>query len=121
MGYAVLADLLLIVHLFFILFVVSGGLLVVWWRGWIWLHLPAAAWGAMVEIMGWYCPLTPWEWRLRRLAGEAGYEGSFVEHYLLPLIYPSGLTRGMQLAMGLSVVLINLGFYLWIWRKNRRG
>ncbi len=119
MGYALLADLLLTVHFLFILFVVFGGLLVASHRAWIWLHLPAVLWGALVELMGWICPLTPWEWRLRELAGGSGYTEGFVQHYLLPLIYPAGLTRELQLAMGLAVLLINLGVYLWIWRRNR--
>ncbi len=121
MAYAISADLLLVFHFLFILFVLFGGLLVAWRVACIWLHIPAAAWGAAVEIMGWYCPLTPWEIRLRRLAGETGYEGSFVEHYLLPLIYPVGLTRELQLAIGVGVLVLNLGIYWWIWQQRRRA
>ena len=118
MPYALLADLTLLVHLLFILFVVLGGLLV-WRHAWVaWLHLPAAAWGVMVEVMGWYCPLTPLENRLRLLAGEAPYAGDFIGRYLLAAIYPDGLTREVQIALGLAALLVNLFVYAHFLRRR---
>ncbi|BAU72955.1 DUF2784 domain-containing protein [Metapseudomonas furukawaii] len=115
------ADAVLLLHLAFILFVVLGGLLVLRWPRLALLHLPAVAWGATVECLQLLCPLTPLENRLRRLAGERGYEGGFIEHYLEPLIYPAGLTPGIQLGLGALVLLINLVPYgLLLWRLRRR-
>lgn len=105
------ADALALLHLGFVLFVAFGGLLVLRWPRLAWLHLPAAAWGAWVEFAGWFCPLTPLENALRRIAGTAGYSGGFIDHYLWPLIYPAGLTRDVQLALGLGVVAINTAVY----------
>ncbi len=106
------ADLLVVVHLSFILFVVLGGFLVLRWPGLAWAHVPAAVWGALIELSGQIaCPLTPLEQALRRAAGEAGYEGGFIQHYLVPLVYPPGLTRDMQIAIGVSVVAINAFAY----------
>lgn len=121
MTYKLLADFVLLVHLAFVLFVVLGGIAV--WRApkLAWLHLPAAAWGALIEFKGWICPLTPWEQSLRRLAGEEGYSGGFVEHYLLPLIYPEGLTRDDQILLGLLVLAINIIFYALIFRLKTRN
>ena len=105
-------------HFLFILFVMLGGLLVLRYRWVAWLHVPAAVWGAVVELAGWLCPLTPWEISLRLRAGEVGYETGFIEHYLIPLIYPPGLTRQLQIAIGAGVVTLNLGIYLWIWHRR---
>jgi len=105
------ADALVLLHLAFILFVVLGGLLVAWRPRLAWLHLPAAAWGAWIEAAGAICPLTPWENRLRAMAGDAGYPGGFVEHYLIPLVYPPGLTPSDQRWLALGVVLLNLAIY----------
>jgi hypothetical protein len=109
-----LADLLAIAHLAFIVFVVLGGLLVLrrWWLSL--LHLPAAIWGVFIEATGGICPLTPLENELRRLSGSAGYPGGFVEHYLLPLIYPTNLTREVQLVLALLVLLANLAVYSFV-------
>ena len=115
MLYSLAATTLLALHATFIAFAVFGGLLVRWRGGWVWLHLPAAAWAAAVVMAGWICPLTPWEQALRRAAGQEGYTGGFVEHYLLAAIYPDGLTRGMQISLGAGVVLINLLIYAWVW------
>ena len=105
------ADALVLLHLGFIVFVVLGGLLAAW-RPWLaWLHLPAAAWGAWIEAAGAICPLTPWENRLRQAAGESGYPGGFVEHYLIPLVYPPGLDATHQRWLALAVVLLNLAIY----------
>jgi hypothetical protein len=121
MLYRLLADAVLSLHLFFILFVVFGGLLALRWRRAMYLHLPAAIWGALIEFMGWTCPLTPWENRLRRLAGDEGYAGGFIEHYLLPLVYPDGLTREIQIILGVAVLVANVAIYAAIiWRHRRR-
>jgi hypothetical protein len=113
-AYVVLADLVLAVHLAFILFVVAGGLAVARWPGLAWLHLPAGLWAALIELADWRCPLTPLENWLRRSAGSGGYDESFVEHYLLPIVYPAGLTRGIQLALGFAVIALNVAVYGWI-------
>jgi hypothetical protein len=114
------ADAVVLLHLLFILFVLGGGLLVLRWPRLALLHLPAAAWGVAVELLHLYCPLTPLENRLRQAAGQAGYDGGFVEHYLIPLIYPAGLTPQTQLWLGALVLAINLPVYLWLlWRLLR--
>jgi hypothetical protein len=121
MIYRFLADLVFLAHLAFVLFVVFGGV-AVWWRPKLaWLHLPAVAWGALIEFAGWICPLTPWEQSLRHLAGEKGYSGGFVEHYLFPLLYPEGLTREIQIALGILVLAVNGGAYALIVFRRRRG
>ncbi len=111
MLYGWLADLILLAHFAFILFVALGGVVVLRWPRLAWLHLPCVAWGVMVELMGWICPLTPWENHYRRLAGQAGYDGDFIQHYLLAAIYPDGLTRNVQIMLGLALVVINLAIY----------
>ena len=113
------ADLVALVHFLFIAFVVVGGVLV-WRRPWLaWLHLPAVAWGVLVMSMGWLCPLTPLENWLLRQAGLAGYEGGFMEHYLLPIIYPENITRGAQVALGLTALGINLAAYAAMLYRRR--
>ena len=118
---SVLADSVVLLHMGFVVFVVAGGLLVLRWRRMAWVHVPCAVWGAWIEFAGWICPLTPLEIWLRRRAGEAGYERGFIEHYLLPLLYPSGLTRPTQLVLGTAVVVLNLALYAWVWRRWRPG
>ena len=113
------ADAVIIVHLAFILFAVLGGLLVWRWRRLAWLHLPACCWAAAIEFWGWICPLTPLENWLRERGGTVGYETGFIEHYLLPLIYPAALTREVQIVLGLLVVAINLSLYGWLLRRRR--
>lgn len=108
------ADLLVVAHLAFICFVVLGGLLALKWPRAAFLHIPAAMWGALLEFQGWLCPLTPLEQHFRTAAGEAGYTGSFIEHYLLPIIYPADLTRDLQLQLGVFVVVINAAIYGWL-------
>jgi hypothetical protein len=121
MLYRLLADLVLVVHLLFVAFAVAGGLLVVWrWRV-AWVHLPCAVWAALIEFAGWICPLTPLENWLRRLGGEAGYEGGFVETYVLAALYPEGLTRGVQVALGTLVVVVNVALYAWALARRRRS
>lgn len=114
-----LADLVVFIHLGFIVFVVFGGLLVVRWPRLAWVHLPAALWGAAVELGGWVCPLSPLENLLRAAAGQGGYEGDFVGRYLLPLIYPAHLTRELQMLLGAGVLVINLALYGWALRRHR--
>lgn len=122
MTFILLADAILLLHLAFILFVVLGGFLVWRCRRLVWLHLPTAAWGALIELGGWACPLTPLENRLRRLGGGEGYAESFIAHYLIPLIYPATLTRELQIGLGLGVVAINLLAYaLGRQKRSRRG
>ncbi|MNF66488.1 hypothetical protein D3C85_911830 [compost metagenome] len=108
MTYRIAADAVLLLHLAFILFAVVGGLLVLQWPRLALLHLPAVVWGAAVEFLHLICPLTPLENHLRLAAGEQGYSGGFIEHYLVPLIYPAGLTPGIQLWLGTLVLLLNL-------------
>jgi hypothetical protein len=121
MLYRALADLVVILHLGFVVFAVGGALLVLRWRRLVWVHVPAAIWAALIEFAGWICPLTPLEKWLRIEGGGSGYPGGFVGHYILPILYPRGLTREVQIVLGILVVVINLGIYGWlIGRKVRR-
>lgn len=120
MAYRFLADAVLLLHLGFILFVVFGALLVLRWPRLLPLHLAAAAWGAGIELLGAICPLTGVENRMRALAGEAGYSGGFVDHYLLPLIYPGEMTRALQLGLAAGVLVINALLYAWVLRRRRK-
>ena len=119
MLYHLLADALVVAHLGFVAFVLAGGLLAWRWPRVAWLHLPAVAWAVWIECTAGICPLTPLENALRRAGGEAGYAGSFVEHYLLPLLYPPGLTPALQLGLGLVVLLLNGVLYALGWRRAR--
>lgn len=121
MPYALAADLALLLHLGFILFVATGGLLALRWPRLTLAHLPAALWGASIELGGWICPLTPLENSLRRSAGETGYAGGFIEHYLVPLIYPPGLTREMQIGLGIAVLAVNALTYGILIVRHRRA
>jgi nitrate reductase gamma subunit len=122
MAYRILADLVVGVHALFVVFVVLGGLLALRWPWVAAAHLPAAVWGALIEFRGWVCPLTPLENFLRASAGQAGYEGGFIEYYLLPVLYPLGLTRGVQLLFGSLVIVVNLVVYgMVLWRRIARG
>ena len=116
MLYRVLATTVAIVHFAFILFVVLGGVFVLRWPRVAWLHVPAAIWGALIELAGWYCPLTNLENHFLRKAGRAGYTEGFVAHYLFAIIYPSGLTRGFEVAIGLFVVAVNATIYVRLFR-----
>ena len=115
---SMLADLIVVLHFIFVLFVMFGGLLVIRWPKIVYLHLPAAVWGTLIEFTGWICPLTPLENSLRAKAGAAGYHGGFVEHYLLPALYPSALTRTIQLLLGSLVLLLNLAIYAYVLRRS---
>jgi hypothetical protein len=121
MWYQSLADLVLLTHLEFIGFVVLGGLLVRRWPSLAWAHLPAVAWGILIEFAGWICPLTPLEIALRERGGAAGYAGDFIGHYLTATIYPEGLSRGVQVALGMFVLLLNTSVYVALVRRVRRG
>lgn len=103
------------------LFVVLGGLLVLRWPRMAYVHIPVAIWGALIEFTGWICPLTPLEKTLRASAGGAGYEGGFIEHYILPVLYPSALTRNVQLILGTLVVGLNLAIYTYLLRRKAAG
>src|ERR1041384_3030000 len=120
MTYGDLADLIVAIHFGFLLFVVLGGLLVLRWPRLLWVHRPAAVWGVLIEFFGWICPLTPLENHLRRLGGEAGYSGGFIEHYVLPVLYPAGLTHGLQLVLGTFVVVLNVVVYTIVWRRRAK-
>lgn len=121
MSYRLLADAVVVLHFLFVAFVVAGGLLVLRWPRIAWAHVPAAVWGVLIELFGWVCPLTPLEKHFRRLAGEGGYEGGFVERYVFGLLYPQGLTRTHQVVLGLLVLAVN-GFIYWrLWRRRRRA
>lgn len=120
MIYRLAADAVTITHLLFIVFVVAGGLLVLRWPKLAWVHLPCAAYGVLIEWVGWVCPLTPLENHFRELAGANGYETGFVEHYLLPIIYPGGLTPTVQFALGALVLATNAAIYAYLWRHRRR-
>jgi hypothetical protein len=116
-----LADAVVVFHVLFIAFAIGGGLLVLRWRRAMWLHLPAVAWAVLVEVMSWPCPLTPLENFFRRRGGDAGYTESFVEHYVMPVLYPEGLTDRTQFLIGSFVFAVNLAVYctvVWRWRRR---
>ena len=121
MPYGLLADAVLLAHAAFVAFVVLGGLLVLRWPRLAWAHLPVVAWGAGIEFAGGICPLTPLENHLRALAHEQGYAGGFVEHYVFGLLYPEGLSREVQIMLGLSVLALNGAVYAWLWYRRRQA
>jgi hypothetical protein len=114
------AEIIILIHLGFVAFVALGGLLVLYRPRIALVHVPAALWGAATELFGIVCPLTPLEQRLWRLAGEAGYAGDFLEHYLVSILYPAGLTRALQVKLGIAVVLINVMLYAWVLLRARK-
>ena len=116
-----LADAVLVVHLAFVLFVVLGGLLVLRWPRLAWIHVPVALYGVAIEFVGFICPLTPLENSLRRLGGEAGYEGGFIEHYITAALYPSGLTREVQITAGIALIVLNVVIYSIVIRRRARA
>ncbi len=119
MIYGLAADLIFTLHLAFVLFVVLGGLLVLRWQWLAWLHLPALLWGVYTELAGVICPLTPLEVTLRQLGGQAGYQGDFITHYLAPILYPPGLTREVQIWLGLGALLPNVLSYGYLLFRKR--
>jgi hypothetical protein len=121
MLYGLLADVVVFVHFLFIVFALLGGFFVLW-RWWmLLLHLPTAIWIGIIEFQGWICPLTPLESHLREIGGGAGYAGGFVEHYLIPVIYPTGLTREKQVLLGTIAIAVNLGVYIYLAHRWRRS
>jgi hypothetical protein len=118
--YRALADLVLVVHLAFVVFVVLGGFLVLRWRWVAWLHVPTAIWGVLIEYAAWICPLTPLENTLRQRGGQPGYHGSFIEHYILPVLYPGALTRTTQIVLGSVALLVNLIAYGLVIARRKR-
>ena len=121
MLYRILADIVVLIHLCFIVFSVFGGFLVIRRRWWVWVHIPAVLWAALIEFGNWLCPLTPIENWFRRAGGAAGYEAGFVENYIVPIIYPSSLTRQTQTVLGLLVLAINLCIYVWVLYRRTRS
>ncbi len=117
MLYRFLADFIVVFHFIFIIFALLGGLLGLWKKWYLLIHLPAGCWIAVVEFQGWICPLTPLENHFRVLSKTSGYEGGFVEHYLIPIIYPPGLTHQIQYVLGTIAVAINLGIYLFVFSR----
>ena len=121
MIYRLLTDFVVIFHFAFVLFVIFGGLLLFWKRKIVWIHLPCAFWGAFVEFTGKICPLTPLEIWFRSKGGIGGYRGGFIEHYILPILYPAGLTRNVQIVLGSIVIIINVIVYWKVFfSKGRR-
>jgi len=118
MGYRLAADLILVLHLAFVFFVLFGGLLCLHRTRWIWLHLPSMIWGVWVEWSGWICPLTPLENHFRRMASGQGYPKGFIEHYLVPLIYPEQLTMSLQWLLGGMILVINVFVYYCVLQKQ---
>jgi hypothetical protein len=114
------ADLIVLLHFLFVLFVVFGGVLALWWPRIVWLHVPAVVWGVWIEFSGSICPLTPLENRLRRAQGGTGYQGDFIAHYILPVLYPEGLTRSHQLALGVLALSVNVFVYALVLARHRR-
>jgi len=121
MLFRIAADLLVVIHLGFICFVVIGGFLVLKWRWVGLLHIPSALWGALIEFQDWLCPITPLEIQLRQISGQSGYTGGFIEHYILPIVYPSYLTHEVQIILGSFVVVVNIAVYGWIISKYIRN
>jgi len=119
MAYRILAEMVIGIHLCFVLFVALGGLLVLHWRALMWVHIPAAVWGVLIEFAGWICPLTPLENDLRRLSGEAGYRSDFIQHYLMSILYPEALTREVQIILGCVALSVNLFIYWRIFFRYR--
>lgn len=120
MLFALGADFLVLVHLCFIIFVILGGFMLLKWRWLIFMHLPALIWAVLLEFQGWLCPLTPVEQTLRQMAGQQGYEGGFIQHYILPIIYPPALQQDIQFILGVLLILINVIIYLWVFLKPDR-
>jgi hypothetical protein len=114
------ANAIVLIHVVFILFVLFGAWLVLRWKWVAWLHVPAFAWGAAIEFLGAVCPLTPLEQRLREFAGERGYTGGFVDHYIVPVMYPAGLTPAVQLWLGVFVVALNVAIYAFVLARRLR-
>jgi len=118
--YRLLADLVILVHFGFVVFAVGGGFLTLKWRRFVWIHLAAVIWAVIVELLGWVCPLTPLENWLRSRAGEVVYNSDFIARWLFPMLYPAGLTRNVQIALGIFVMVVNVAIYGWVFRSSAR-
>ena len=116
----VAADVIVVLHVAFVVFVMLGGLLSLRWRRLMWLHVPAAVWGITIEYGGWVCPLTPLENYLRERGGAAMYRGDFIEHYIVPLLYPARLTHQAQILLGSLALAVNVFVYWRVLRPSRR-
>lgn len=121
MGWRLAADAVMVLHAAFVVFVVAGGLLALRWRWVAIAHLPAALYGVMIEVIGFTCPLTPLEKALRRRAGSSGYDGGFVEHYVVPVLYPGEFTPGVEVTLAAGLVAVNAAVYTVFWRRGRRA
>lgn len=121
MIFRLLADLVMLLHFGFILFAVLGALLLPRWPRLIWLHLPTVAWAMAIELYGGTCPLTPLENYLQNLGGEAGYNESFIEHYIGSVIYPGEITTSIKIMLGLGVLIINICLYTWVFKRRHQG
>lgn len=120
MDYIVAANVIVVIHFAFVCFVVVGGLFVFMWRRIAYFHIPCVIWAALIEFQGWLCPLTPLEQQLREAGGQSGYEESFIEHYIVSLLYPEYLDRDIQIVLGSLVVVINLAVYGWLLTGKRK-
>lgn len=118
MIYRFFADLVVVVHFAFILFAIFGGLVALRWKGSLWFHVPAVVWSILILLLGWACPLTPLENWLRRSGGESGYETSFIDQYLIPLIYPGVLSSEMAITLAAMLLVANLCIYRWVFRHR---
>ena len=118
--YGWLSDIIVLIHFGFVFFSVIGGFLVLKWKRMIWIHLPAVFWVIWIEMTGWICPLTPLENWFRLKSGTSGYQTGFIDHYIISLLYPAGLTRSFQFVLGISLLVVNLGIYGWILRIQGR-
>jgi hypothetical protein len=114
------ADLILIIHLAFIAFVIAGGILALKWKRIVFIHIPCVLWGALIEFKGWICPLTPIENQLRKVAGDNGYSGGFIEHYIMPLVYPQSLTQKIQILLGIGVLVANFCVYRTVFMLQKK-
>jgi hypothetical protein len=121
MIYRSLADAVVVLHLCFVGFVIVGGFFLRRWPKLIYVHIPAVAWGVLIEFAGWICPLTPLENALRARGGQAGYQGDFIGHYLIPILYPHGLTRNIQFVLGALAFGINTIAYFVFFRRKNHG
>lgn len=119
MVYSLAADAVMLVHFAFVLFVMLGGIAAWRWPRMAWLHLPALAWGVLVTVMRWVCPLTPLEQRLREAAGQASYEGGFIAHYIEPLVYPQELPWSIKLFLAALLLAFNVALYWHAWYRLR--
>ena len=121
MLFRLLSDVVVLLHLVFILFAVLGGIFVIWWRRILWLHLPAVAWAAWIEFSGGICPLTYLENWLLVKSGLGGYHGDFITHYIMPVVYPPNLTRQIQITMAAGVIIVNIVIYAFVIINRRKA